>query len=149
MKQSQRHAWMIIKSKKKKMDHLENCPQFAHKLFWNVYNWPVLVDLIFYGLWTNLLVRSQHGQKLVTNVWHVWSLTLITYVNTSNISMWETQHNIADWDCFKTLILQEALKTRSQHQGDFCACSEVAQSYKQLGCAGNRLQFHLVLQTLR
>ena len=30
---SQRHAWMIINSKKKKMDQLENCPQFAHKLF--------------------------------------------------------------------------------------------------------------------
>ena len=28
-----------------------------------------------------------------------------------------TQHNIADLDCFKTLILQETLKTRSQHQG--------------------------------
>ena len=30
---SRRHAWMIINSKKKKMDHLENCQQFAHKLF--------------------------------------------------------------------------------------------------------------------
>ena len=54
---SQRHAWMIITSKKKKMDQLENCPQFAHKLFWNVYTWHVLGDLIFNGLWTNLLVR--------------------------------------------------------------------------------------------
>ena len=31
--QSRRHAWMIINSKKKKWDQLENCPQFAHKLF--------------------------------------------------------------------------------------------------------------------
>ena len=30
---SQRHAWMIIIFKKKKMDLLENYPQFAHKLF--------------------------------------------------------------------------------------------------------------------
>ena len=30
---SQRHAWMIINSKKKKLDQLENCPEFAHKLF--------------------------------------------------------------------------------------------------------------------
>ena len=30
---SQRHAWMIINLKKKNMDQLENCPQFAHKLF--------------------------------------------------------------------------------------------------------------------
>ena len=29
--------------------------------------------------------------------------------------MWETQHNTADSDCFKTLILQETQKTRSQH----------------------------------
>ena len=30
---SQRHAWMSINSKKKKMDQLETCPQFGHKLF--------------------------------------------------------------------------------------------------------------------
>ena len=30
--------------------------------------------------------------------------------------MWETQHNIADKDCFKTLLLQQTWKTRSQHQ---------------------------------
>ena len=54
---SRRHAWMIINLEKKKSDQLEICPQFAHKLFWNVYFWLVLVDLIFYGLWTNLLVR--------------------------------------------------------------------------------------------
>ena len=30
---SQRHARMIINLKKKEMDQLENCPQFAHKLF--------------------------------------------------------------------------------------------------------------------
>ena len=29
----QRHAWTIINLKKKKMDHLENCLLFAHKLF--------------------------------------------------------------------------------------------------------------------
>ena len=33
--------------------------------------------------------------------------------------MWETQHNTADWDCFKTLILQEILKTQNQHQEEF------------------------------
>ena len=44
------HACMIINSEKKKLDQLENCPQFAHKLFRNVYIWHVLVDLIFYGL---------------------------------------------------------------------------------------------------
>ena len=32
--------------------------------------------------------------------------------------MWETQHNNADWDCFKILILQELLKTQNRHQGE-------------------------------
>ena len=30
---SRRHAWMTITLDKKKLDQLENCPQFAHKLF--------------------------------------------------------------------------------------------------------------------
>ena len=32
------------------------------------YTWLVLTGLIFYGLYTNLLVLSQNGQKLLTNV---------------------------------------------------------------------------------
>ena len=44
---------------------------------------------------------------------------LFLQVNTSNIVMWETQHNNADLDCFKTLILQETLKTQNQHQENF------------------------------
>ena len=39
--------------------------------------------------------------------------------------MWESQYNSAALDCFKTLIFQETLKTRSQHQVEFCAFSEV------------------------
>ena len=35
---------------KKKLDQLDNCPQFAHKLFFYVCTWLVLVDPIFYGL---------------------------------------------------------------------------------------------------
>ena len=30
---SRRHAWMPINLEKKKLNQLENCPQFAHKLF--------------------------------------------------------------------------------------------------------------------
>ena len=30
---SRRHAWMTTNLKKKRLDQLENCPQFAHKLF--------------------------------------------------------------------------------------------------------------------
>ena len=33
--------------------------------------------------------------------------------------MLETQHNTADVDCFKTLILQDTLKTQDQHQEEF------------------------------
>ena len=83
---SQLHALTTINLKKKKFDQLENCPQFARKLFWNVHVWHVLVDLIFYG---HLLVRWRSGQKLVINVWRVWSLTFITHVHTGNVVMWE------------------------------------------------------------
>ena len=42
-------------------------------------------------------------------------------MNTGNIVMWETQHNIADLDCSKTLVLQETLKTQiSTSRGVLC-----------------------------
>ena len=124
--------------KKKKMSQLENCLQFAHKLFWFFLIWLVFGDLIFCGLWTNLLVRSHNGQNLVTNAWRVWSRTFIIQENTGNIAVWETQHNNADKDCFKTLILREALKTRNQHQEDSSAFSEVKHLCQYVGCARNR-----------
>ena len=34
-------------------------------------------------------------------------LHFITHVNTNSIAMWRTLPNNADWDCFKTPILQE------------------------------------------
>ena len=37
-------------------------------------------------------------------------------MNSDNIALWETQHNNADWDCFKTLILRETSKTHNEHQ---------------------------------
>ena len=93
---SQHHALTTTNSRKKKWDLLEKCPKYALKMFWNVYTWHVLDDLIFYGQWTNLLVLSQSGPELATNAWHVWFLTFITQVNLSNIATWETQHNNAD-----------------------------------------------------
>ena len=92
---------------KKKWDELENYLLFAHRLFWNACIWPVLVDLTFYGSWTNLLVQSQNGLKRVRNAWLVWSLTFITHVHYNNSVMWEIQYNNADWDCFRILILPE------------------------------------------
>ena len=42
---SRRHAWMTINLKRRKLDQLEKCPQFAHKLLWNSYIWLVLADI--------------------------------------------------------------------------------------------------------
>ena len=38
-------------------------------------------------------------------------------MNTNNIVMWETMQNSADWDCFKTPILQEILRTQKSTSG--------------------------------
>ena len=43
----------------------------------------------------------------------------------ARVISWERQHNNADLDCFKTLILQETLKTQNQHQEGSCVFSEV------------------------
>ena len=67
------------------------------------------------GQWTNLHHRSQNGPEHVTNDYLVWSLTFIIHVNTNSIVMWETLPNSADWDCFKTPILQGILRTRNQY----------------------------------
>ena len=64
---SQLHALTITNSRKKKWDLLENCEKYAHKLLWNACIWLVLVDLIFYGPWTSLLVPSRSGPEPVTN----------------------------------------------------------------------------------
>ena len=53
-------------------------------------------------------------------------------MNTGNIVIWETQHNNADKDYFKTLILQEISKTHNQHQEEFCAFSEVIRLYRSV-----------------
>ena len=55
--------------------------------------------------------------------------------------MWETQHNIVDYERNKTLILHETLKIRSHHREEFCVFSEFTRSYQKVGCARNRLHF--------
>ena len=105
---SQLHVLTTTNSKKKNWNPWENCQKYALKLFWSAYTWHVFEELIFYGRWTHLHDRSQNGPKLVTNDYPVWSLTFIIHVNTNNIVMWETLQNKADWDCFKTPILQES-----------------------------------------
>ena len=131
------HGKSSIQRRRKWISCRINCPQVAHKLFWNVYTWLVLVGLIFYVQWTNLHVLWRNGQKLVINASHVWSHTFITHVNTGNIVMWWTQDNIADGDCLKTLILQETLKIPSQYLEEFCTFLEVKRLYRKVGCARN------------
>ena len=63
--------------------------------------------------------------QAVTNCYLVWSLTFIIHVNTNSIAMWETLPNNADWDCFKTPILQEILRIQNPHQVEHCASLEV------------------------
>ena len=63
--------------------------------------------------------------QAVTNCYLVWSLTFIIHVNTNSIAMWETLPNNADWDCFKTPILQEILRIQNLHQVEHCAFLEV------------------------
>ena len=70
-------------------------------------------------LWSvNKLARSvtKNGQKHVTNVWRDWSLAFSIHVSTNSIAMWETLQNNADWDYFKTPILQEILRIQNLHQ---------------------------------
>ena len=98
--------------------------KYALKLFSNAKIWHVLVDLIFYGQWISSHDPSQNGPRLVTNDCLVWSLTFITHVNINSIVMCETLPNNADWDCFKTPILQEILRIQNLHQVEHCAFLE-------------------------
>ena len=60
--------------------------------------------------------------------------------------MWETLQNNADWDCFKTLILQEILRTRNLSQVEHCVFLEATRSFQSAECARNRLQFRTAQQ---
>ena len=49
--------------------------------------------------------------------------------------------NSADWDCFKTPILQEILRTQHLLQVEHCAFSEVIRLFQSAGCVRNRHHF--------
>ena len=70
---NQHRALTTTNSRKNIWDLSENCQRFAHIFFLkkNACIGLVLVDLIFYGPRTNLLVWSQNEQNLVTNAWRV------------------------------------------------------------------------------
>ena len=124
------------------------CSQIALKCPYVACMWPALGDLIFYGSCTNLLLLAYHSmdQSLWRNVQHVWSHTVITHANSNTIVMWEIQHNSADWDCFKTPILQEILRIQNLHQVEHCAFLEVIRLFQSVGCVRNKLQFRTVQQ---
>ena len=150
MKQkSQHHAWMSINLKKKEWvsrrnfcSLLTNCSEMSvFSSCWETWHFVVCeqVCACFHKmdkiLWQTLgsfdLLHSSH--KWISAMW----------------SCVKTQHNNADLDYFKTLILQETLKTQNQPQEEFCPFSEVTRLCQEVGCARNRLQFHTVLQKLK
>ena len=55
--------------------------------------------------------------------------------------MWETLPNNADWDCFKTPILQEILRIQDLGQVERYAFLEVIHLFQSVGCVRNKLQF--------
>ena len=83
------------------------------------------------------------------HAWLVWFLIYITQVNLSNIVMWEIPHNNADCDCFRTLILQEILRTQNGPQKECCAYWEITRLFPQVGFARSKLQFHTVRRNLK
>ena len=60
--------------------------------------------------------------------------------------MWETLPNNADWDCFKTPILQEILRIQNLRQMERCAFLGVIYLFQSVGCVRNKLQFRTVQQ---
>ena len=60
-------------------------------------------------------------------------------MNTNSIVMWETQPNIADWDCSKTSILQEILRIQNLRQVGRYAFLEVIHLFQSVGCVRNKL----------
>ena len=67
-------------------------------------------------LWSvNKLARSitQWTKACDKRLNRLISLTFITHMNTNNIVMWVILQNNAGWDCFKTPILREILRTQN------------------------------------
>ena len=114
---------MTTTSRKKKQNLLENCQIRALKLFWNSYIWHGLDDLIFYVQWINLHDRYRNGPKF------------ITHVNFNIVDMWVILQNKVDWDCVKTPILQEILRTQNLLRVEHCAFLEVIRFWKSYVCS--------------
>ena len=94
-------------------------------------NWKTRYSM--HGQWTNLHDQSQNGPKPVTNAWIDWYLTFITHVNTNSIVMCVVLQNNADWDCLKTPILWEILRTQNLLRVEHCAFLEVIRVFQSVG----------------
>ena len=68
------------------------------------------------------------------------------HMNTNSIAMRETLPNNADWDCFKTPILQEILRIQNLHQVEHYAFLEVIHLFQSVGYVRNKHQFRTVQQ---
>ena len=95
--ESQHHALTTTNSRKKKCD-LYSLLTIVLKCVYLA----ILVDLIFYGLWTNLHDQSQNGPKPVTNAWIVWSLTFITQVNSNKLGLFQDSDFAGDLEDTKS-----------------------------------------------
>ena len=116
-----------IKEEEKK-DLLENYLLVAHKLFWNVCIWLTK--------WTKPC--DKRLARLISYIHHTSEFRW-------NCCVGNTAQN-AEYGCFKTLILQETLKTQNQNQEDFCVFWEVKHLYPEVGCARNRPRSHTAQQ---
>ena len=93
-----------------------------------------------------LAILVKNGPKHVTDDWQNWFLMFITQTIFDSVVMWETQHSIADWDCFKTLTSREILKIRNQLQEASCVFLDVELLSQSVGCVRNKPQFRTVQQ---
>ena len=107
---------MITISRRRNWNQLENCQKYAHKLSSHACTWHELVDVMFFGQWTNLLDQSQNGRELVTDAWLIWFHTFITQVTAGNLVIKETRLSIVDWVYPQTQILLVTLKIHNQTQ---------------------------------
>ena len=84
--------------------------------------------------------------------WSLWHTTISfdllhpSHMWLQTIFVWETLPNHADWDCFKTPILREILRTQNLRQVELCSFSEVMRLFQSVGCVRNKLQFRTVQQ---
>ena len=57
----------------------------------------------------------------------------MTYVNFNSIVMWVILQNNAGWDCFKTPILREILRTQNLLRVEHCGFLEVIHLFQSVG----------------